>query len=209
MEGKPNFLVWLVSPTRIIFECTRPANSGHSSGFNSRWANSALILELIVLACLSSLSLKFPSLQNHNLAAALFSALAISRIVEIAYAFGKDSNELLDGLELPKQGRVVLVAKSYFGLAFYFSLLFYFCVSDALSTNSTAYFTYFYFSIVTITTLGYGEIAPSAFLSELFVIVEVLLGLFLIVVAFGAYLSSGGRDIEGGSKVSDRDPIAN
>ena len=56
-----------------------------------------------------------------------------------------------------------------------------------------------YFSAMTITTVGYGDLAPSEPASQLLATYEVLGGIVLIVLAFGAYVSkavnqTGGRE---------------
>jgi len=47
-----------------------------------------------------------------------------------------------------------------------------------------------YFSVVTITTLGYGEIHPTQAISKILVVSEVLLGLLLLVVMLGTAIST-------------------
>ncbi|WP_219079322.1 potassium channel family protein [Vibrio parahaemolyticus] len=47
-----------------------------------------------------------------------------------------------------------------------------------------------YFSIVTITTLGYGDILPVHWLSKILVIVEVLMGVMFLAVMIGLIIST-------------------
>ena len=53
------------------------------------------------------------------------------------------------------------------------------------------YFKHIYFSFVTLTTLGYGDIYPLKFLGQFFVIIEALTGIFLLNFSLGITLSSG------------------
>ena len=51
-----------------------------------------------------------------------------------------------------------------------------------------------YFSVVTIATLGYGDMRPETWPSKLFVLMELLVGLFLIVVVLQSVLTACQRD---------------
>jgi len=53
-----------------------------------------------------------------------------------------------------------------------------------------------YFSGVTITTLGYGDIAPNILLSKFLVVFEVLSGFTLIIVSFTIYVSRAMKEID-------------
>ncbi len=61
---------------------------------------------------------------------------------------------------------------------------------NTVSTPSEAV----YFSFVTITTLGYGDYAPSNALAQRLVVTEVGIGVFLVVVIIGHILGLLGRD---------------
>jgi uncharacterized protein YjbI with pentapeptide repeats len=50
------------------------------------------------------------------------------------------------------------------------------CTPDTQGCNRHSWFTPFYFSIVTLTTLGFGDITPKNFVGELIVSFEVILG---------------------------------
>jgi hypothetical protein len=56
-------------------------------------------------------------------------------------------------------------------------------------TSLQSVWQFWYFSAVTITTLGYGDIAPRTFTSQLLAVIEVLLGLFFVLFLFGAFVS--------------------
>ncbi len=49
---------------------------------------------------------------------------------------------------------------------------------------------FLYFSAVTITTLGYGDIFPTKYYSKLLTIIEVFVGLFLILIYLGIVMKS-------------------
>lgn len=62
---------------------------------------------------------------------------------------------------------------------------------ENVHTTLYFYFKHIYFSFVTLTTLGYGDIYPLNFWGEFFVIVESLTGIFLLNFSLGITLSSG------------------
>lgn len=49
----------------------------------------------------------------------------------------------------------------------------------------------FYFSGITIATIGYGDISPQHWLAQLLTIFEVFCGLVLLLVAFAVYTTQG------------------
>ncbi|MGL6167532.1 MAG: potassium channel family protein, partial [Fusobacteriaceae bacterium] len=53
------------------------------------------------------------------------------------------------------------------------------------------YFKHIYFSFITITSVGYGDIYPLTFLAQLAVMIEVVLGIALLNFTLGITLSSG------------------
>jgi hypothetical protein len=65
-----------------------------------------------------------------------------------------------------------------------------------------------YFSTVTITTVGYGDLSPEHWLGKLLVIFEIFVGLILLVVAFqrvlgGFHFSAAGKRTEDRGQLSD------
>lgn len=62
---------------------------------------------------------------------------------------------------------------------------------ENVNTTLYFYFKHIYFSFVTLTTLGYGDIYPLTFWGEFFVIIESLTGIFLLNFSLGITLSSG------------------
>lgn len=51
------------------------------------------------------------------------------------------------------------------------------------------YFDLFYFSLVTITTVGYGDIQPAIWVSKVFVVIEILFGLGFAILLFTMLIS--------------------
>lgn len=57
-----------------------------------------------------------------------------------------------------------------------------------------SWFTYIYFSIVTITTLGYGDILPVSMYAQVAVVLELFLGVQYAVLGVGTFFSSKSND---------------
>ena len=55
--------------------------------------------------------------------------------------------------------------------------------------SPSAYFDFFYYSLVTITTVGYGDIVPAIWVSKAFVIAEILFGLGFVLLLFTMLIS--------------------
>src|SRR5207253_1938212 len=129
---------------------------------------------------------------------------SVSRCAEILWAFSRDAfdhlenKRLTSGLNNPD--RLRLLGISYGEAIIDFGLIHYclmFLFGQMLYKPVFAnVFEAIYFSAITITTVGYGDITPQCFLSRLASVSEVLAGFVLIVLAVGVYLSSGSRDSE-------------
>ena len=73
---------------------------------------------------------------------------------------------------------------------FFFTLLYYFC--GGLSSTSH-FWGYFFFSVHTIATVGYGNIFPVSPLAQILVTAEIMTGLFLIALMTGLVFSKFSR----------------
>lgn len=131
---------------------------------------------------------------------------AFSRVNEIFIAFVKDATSHLRKEEhsssLKYHERIPLAMKSYIELIVLYGViafaLHFFYQSMSCGDDSEVcvlnIWQSVYYSGVTITTLGYGEITPNSFVTQLMAIYEVINGFSLIVVSFAVYVS---RSISG------------
>ncbi|MGL4403182.1 MAG: potassium channel family protein [Fusobacteriaceae bacterium] len=62
---------------------------------------------------------------------------------------------------------------------------------ESTDNNLYLYFQHIYFSFITITTVGYGDISPIKFITQLITMVEVITGIALLNFSLGITLSSG------------------
>ena len=79
-------------------------------------------------------------------------------------------------------------------VSLFFSFIYYFMPEGSLKEFDNQFFTSFYYSVVTFTTLGYGDITPLTWAGKLMVMIEVVLG----------YVTLGSFVFLIGHKTSDR-----
>lgn len=117
-----------------------------------------------------------------------------SRCNEIFYAFLNDAFDKLSNSNksrLKPKDRIKLALKSYLELIINFAILYLLLPSNekwwVCGNVPSTIFDGLYFSGVTITTLGYGDISPAFWFSRLLVIYEVFCGFILLIVCFTIY----------------------
>ena len=119
----------------------------------------------------------------------------LSRANEIIYAFYRDAIEKLNGKpsrsNLKYGERIQLAVKSYIELILNFASIYILLPPCFFDNKITSYTDALYFSGVTITTLGYGDISPSHVFPQFLSIYQVLCGFSLIVVSFAVYTARG------------------
>ncbi len=130
----------------------------------------------------------------------------ISRCNEIFFAFLTDAYDKLkpnasNSSSLLPYERIQLALKSYLELILDFALLYWilpvnFWISSSLCPREmvenivnapVSLVDFLYFSGVTITTLGYGDISPTHWWPKFLSVYEVLCGFILLVVSFTVY----------------------
>ena len=84
---------------------------------------------------------------------------------------------------------------SYLEVAVQFGILYFCFPAGFFKPDFVSIFEAIYFSAVTITTVGYGDFAPSQLLSRLACMYELTVGFVLIVFALGSYLGMSGSDV--------------
>ncbi len=131
----------------------------------------------------------------------LWSYFLLSRCNEIFWAFLKDSIDKMDNKhsqksELTSKDRIKLSLKSYLELIFNFSILYALLPgTNQVWTKTTPIkiLDSIYFSGVTITTLGYGDISPLHWYPKFLTIYEVFCGFILLIVCFTIYTGKIGN----------------
>lgn len=136
------------------------------------------------------------ALQLNYVALFLWSYFLFSRCSEIFWAFLKDAFDKMDkdkeaNSKLTPQDRIQLSLKSYLELVINFSILYLLLPStDTIWKNGSfpeSIADALYFSGVTITTLGYGDISPAHWWPQFLTVYEVFCGFILLIVCFAIY----------------------
>ncbi len=102
----------------------------------------------------------------------------LSKIVEISCGYGERPLRIVS---------ISMLVILLFSFLFFFSGISYlgntisFSIDNSLSENINVFFNSLYFSIVTFTTLGYGDITPVG-ISKVFTSIEALLGGFILAL---------------------------
>ncbi|EGR0671517.1 two pore domain potassium channel family protein [Vibrio vulnificus] len=94
--------------------------------------------------------------------------------------------------------RPMVYGLSYLGLIPIFAVIYAVLPSEYLSLGDHAKdpFTYFYFSAVTITTLGYGDVLPIGSFTQVLVAIESILGITLIGLFLNALSHKHGLEVQ-------------
>ncbi|MEH6458224.1 MAG: potassium channel family protein [Cocleimonas sp.] len=125
----------------------------------------------------------------------IWAYFVLSRCNEIFWAFLKDAFDKMDDLNvsnstLSPSERIKLSLKSYLELIINFSILYMLLPKSCEVWGSRApenIAEALYFSGVTITTLGYGDISPRHWWPQLLSVYEVFCGFILLIVCFAIY----------------------
>ncbi len=189
MERKTlNMPLWMMAfltPTRFFYETVFKTKM-HVSILP--WTTSFLLIN--VLFALSSPWLKARTHLGWFVLVWLF---PWSRLFELAYAFYNDALDKLDKRteksHWERSLRLKLLGLSYVEAAACYGSLYQLCRKGSLQHDLRSGFDALYFSWVTITTTGYGDIVPVGWFPRLLVMSEVGLGLGLLVFIVGTYFS--------------------
>lgn len=138
----------------------------------------------------------------------VLSIFSVSRIIESVGSLtidafshlGKDGTPNENPSGFSSKGRVLQLIKNYVDITMQFGFIFYLmqkvnpCFLKLTQGDTLSVFDAVYFSAVTITTLGYGDIAPIHWTAKLLVVIELLCGLSLIVMVFAIYASQKDKE---------------
>lgn len=212
MKNKTHYAWWLISPTYKYAEYKKSAmidaqQSTSALGLALKSYNKRYLTSAILICFLTSILIPFLShlnpdgiYNNPTIKYALYAAIAlicwafiVSRSVEIFKAFLDDAVDKLNNTpsmsNLKYGERLKLSFNSYIELIINFATLCYLLPPYAFKNQHqfSSIFEAIYFSGITITTVGYGDITPIFPALQLFTIFQVLTGFALIVVCFGVY----------------------
>jgi hypothetical protein len=181
----PTLVLLLFAPTRVLFDSKFMKKRIEISA----WTWLFLIINFVFLLAL-------PFLKEHLgfwKGLVLLWMLPFSRIVEIGYAFYNDAFDHMEGYK-PRSGlsraeRFKLLGRSYVEIAVCYASLYLGLPMISFDHPPATGFESLYFSWTTITTTGFGDIAPKNALTRGMCMTEIGIGLMLIVFAVGTYFS--------------------
>lgn len=187
----------LISPSRARAECLLDRKVINSTSEMFLWNRNFYIFSIVVF--ITSIICSILDQGLHWFILLLIIYVCVTRINELILAYYQDSMSKLDDvkskLPIGKSGRAKLLAAAYAETAVLFAIIHY-CI-DQMYFNmllSCAYklrfddvFQALYFSVVTITTTGYGDNHPDVFISRFISIVEMAVGLFYVALVLFSY----------------------
>jgi hypothetical protein len=185
---------WLLSPSRKIIDRWKQGDRAHRGKILRRWSLGLFYAETLGSVALA-LVVTHPPPAGPSATAIAVVIYAYSRINEIAFAFYRDPLSRAKESDLANNDRIRMAMRSYFGLAFNFALLYYFVpIAGMFKEPLCSFFEAFYFSGVTLATLGYGDVLAVHWVSRLLALYEVFAGILLIAVAIATYVGGVGEN---------------
>lgn len=189
----------ILSPTRAAADVVKGRRPERATHFIRSWNHAALGLAVAVCG---ALYLVPPGAVRSVLplwAVLLYLWLApSSRCNEILVGFLSDALDRVRGVEprtaFSTADRLGLAFTSYLEVALNFGILYYAMPGAWFSRRFATIVEAVYFSGVTITTVGYGDVTPTGPASQLLALYEVLIGLVLVVLTVGTYVGLVSRE---------------
>lgn len=195
---------FVLSPTYFFADYKKSKRYGHAEDVGNliKRFNAGYL----IIACLIAFGLySYPPTDIYKsqlggvfiwVAAFIVWAYPLSRANEIIYAFYRDAIEKLNGeasrSNLKYGERIKLAVKSYVELIVNFACIYILLPADFFVDGKVhSFIDALYFSGVTMTTLGYGDIVPAHAVTRFFAIYEVVCGFSLIIVSFAVYTGRG------------------
>lgn len=214
------FTRFLASPTLLI------AHGGkrvfNKAIFLKCWSLGFWILSALILIKQEVSPTRFPvdglgiiqwcwiNLINGNVVPALLLCVPLSRCNEISSAFLRDAFEKLPDRrgdfrkaksdEISMKQRVDHALVSFSELAMNFAILYTLLPKESWASSNIArpleVVDALYYSVVTITTLGYGDLTPMSSFAKFLSVYEVLSGVVMLVVCLAVYMLYAGQKKE-------------
>ncbi|MDD2943183.1 MAG: potassium channel family protein [bacterium] len=208
-----NLCFWVVSPTRLLADIAK-ASYGHYKGYPGVTAEqkarkaearayilikSNLIYRIVSWSIIIFFIIKdFPPgvycLLRPVSNPFWFWAIAsycVSRSCEIIIAFCRDSLRIIHGLQptsaLTPSDRIMMAIHSYICIIIDFSVLYRVLGRNHIDGINNI-FDAAYFSVITIATVGYGDIKPISYWGKFITGFEVFCGMALVVLTLTTYL---------------------
>lgn len=187
-------LTLLVSPTRFAIEQLKGRVRDYGKAIH-RWNAffRCLMIVSIVGLCFAKDNAVIRELPFGLGYIALW-LVPFSRVNELGLAFYRDAFQRFENpsstTKITPVERLRFLLFSYFEVAAQFGILFFFLPRGAFRQDFSSIIEALYFSTVTITTVGYGDIVPTKPWSQLACMYEVAVGFVLLIFALGSYFTT-------------------
>ena len=204
-------LTLVISPTRFAIERIKHKVSDYGQTIRiwNRFFRCAMLASVVGLYIVKS----GDPIRNARFYAGYFALwlLPFSRVNELALAFYRDAFQRFDSTSsntgiTPIQ-RLRFLVSSYFEVAAQFGIMFFCFPSGFFKQDFHSIVEALYFSAITISTVGYGDITPTRPPSQLACMYELAVGFILLVFALGSYLTTSlSSQVENTSLLGNRNP---
>jgi len=196
-----NILFSIISPTWLIAYCQKKGKTQNEIRKGIVLRNySYLIISFVSLLAISYLDTEkiYSNCLGILLSCAYVYMLPLSRSNEIFISFIQDAidktSNKKDRSTLTYSDRIALSLRSYVELIFNYAAMYLIMPKQYFGSGQVRdVIDAIYFSGVTITTLGYGDISPKEWAPKLLVVHEVLCGFTLLIVSFAIYVGKSGE----------------
>jgi len=199
---KPPLILWPLAPTFNLATILKCRSKRGRREFILIWHHSFVAFSVISFICVSFARFWFQSWSILATVIGIFLvALCWFRCNEIIYAFVSDALDRLKQIHRIESHpifqpveRLRMLIISYLEVILYFATIYAILPETWFSDHKLANgFDALYFSIITITTVGYGDLAPVNTVARLLAGYQALIGLLLVVLVIGTYVSDAQR----------------
>ncbi|MGL1861435.1 MAG: potassium channel family protein [Pseudodesulfovibrio sp.] len=199
-------LVWILYPTSFTFwfiDVWKKKNEDHKQDLVKGWKAVFFVLSVLVfLSNWCNWTIDSMCWNNNNICWNWYSITVVAYLIfrcnEITYAFWSDSMDQISnkssGSFTPKE-RFTFAVLSYIEVIMNMSVIYY-IIEPYVFQKEISYpqLNALYFSVMTITTVGYGDISLESQLGKLLTVYEVAIGILLLVFSIGIYLNLSDKE---------------
>lgn len=185
------FILYILSPT--LFLASRAKKKWDATLVIKTLNNVYLFMSVLLVAFFWSFANSPFDYSQQSVGPSIILSLYLwSRSLEILVAFIADAIDKTKPIKkssskLTPKDRIKLSLKSYIELILIFGIGYWLMPCSWWESAPSTVIESLYFSGVTITTLGYGDIRPNHPIPQLLTVFEVLCGFSLLVVSFAIY----------------------
>jgi voltage-gated potassium channel len=188
----------LFLPTRVIAELVKARQSDGGTRFIKNWHWTFFFAAPLSCVVIYVLSISGVSHLPPLWFVVVYGwAVPFSRCNEIFYAFLADALDQMERVEprtaLTPVERVKFAVRSYVEVVCDFGIIYFLFPAYYFSQPFRSIVHAVYFSGVTLSTVGYGDVTPSRPLTQFLVLYEVAIGLVLVVITLATYVSLVGQ----------------